>query len=391
MIRKRHNKLRKTVYKEIKRAIKRMGLLESDFKITVSPMEITYLANGNTIYFAGSDSIDDTKGIIDESRPICYVLIDEVSDFFMPGGQGEDELQNIEATFSRGNTSRFQMAYLFNPPKNPNAGVNKWAAKMAERPDVLRVHADYRDVPPEWLGKSLLDAAEMLRKLDERQWRWLWLGEPIGVDELIYYMFDEQRHIKQPALKKYSRIYVGCDYGQMNATTFQAAGLNTAAHTVDGLAEYYHSGRDSRQKSPSDYGRDFAMFVIGLHIRFKCDYFIVFIDPSAKGLSEEIKRATRGSGITVIIKDAKNDVALGISRVQKLLTFGRMTLAPTQVNAVREFGLYEYDAKTIEKGAEKPIKTDDHAMDAIRYMVMGVWPKIKAFLPKDDKEEPEEQ
>ena len=62
VIRKRHNKLRKTVYKEIKRAIKRLGLPESLFKITVSPMEITYKPNGNTIYFTGSDSIDDTKG-----------------------------------------------------------------------------------------------------------------------------------------------------------------------------------------------------------------------------------------------------------------------------------------------------------------------------------------
>ena len=64
VIRKRHNKLRKTVYKEIKRAIKRLGLDERLFKITVSPMEITFLENGNTIYFTGSDNIDDTKGII---------------------------------------------------------------------------------------------------------------------------------------------------------------------------------------------------------------------------------------------------------------------------------------------------------------------------------------
>ena len=67
VIRKRHNKLRKTIYKEIKRAIKRLGIPESKFKITVSPMEVTYKPNGNTIYFTGSDSIDDTKGIIDES------------------------------------------------------------------------------------------------------------------------------------------------------------------------------------------------------------------------------------------------------------------------------------------------------------------------------------
>ena len=168
VIRKRHNKLRKTVYKEIKRAIKRLGLDERLFKITVSPMEITFLENGNTIYFTGSDNIDDTKGIIDESKPIKLVLIDEVNEFFEQG-EGEDELQNIEATFIRGNDEGFQMLYLYNPPKNPNAPVVVWTRKMEQRPDCVHVHVDYRDVPPEWIGRKLLESAEILRQVDERQ------------------------------------------------------------------------------------------------------------------------------------------------------------------------------------------------------------------------------
>ena len=69
VLRKRHNKLRKTVYKEMIRAIGRLGLSKDDFDIGVSPMEIRYKKNGNVIYFSGSDSIDDTKGIIDEDKP----------------------------------------------------------------------------------------------------------------------------------------------------------------------------------------------------------------------------------------------------------------------------------------------------------------------------------
>ena len=41
VIRKFHNKLKKTVFKEILRAIKRLGLNKKDFKITTSPMEIS--------------------------------------------------------------------------------------------------------------------------------------------------------------------------------------------------------------------------------------------------------------------------------------------------------------------------------------------------------------
>lgn len=386
VIRKRHNKLRKTVYKEIKRAIKRLGLPESLFKITVSPMEITYKPNGNTIYFTGSDSIDDTKGIIDESKPIKIVLLDEVSEFFTDG-EGEDELQNIEATFIRGNAEGFQMLYFYNPPKNPNAPVVVWCRKMEKRPDCIHVHVDYRDVPPEWLGAKLIEAAEILHEVDERQWRWLWLGLSIGVDELIYYMFGDAA-IQRPSRDHYRIIGIGVDYGQQNATTYQAAGLNEYEHKLDGLAEYYHSGRETgTQKSPSEYAGDFVKFLNLLHETYSCSYFYTFIDPSARGLMEEIKRATRGIGYNVLIRDAENDVALGISRVQKLLTFKMMTVSPDQENAVREFGLYEYDKKSIERGREEPVKQDDHGMDAIRYLVMGMWSKIKNYLPVRDKEE----
>lgn len=46
-------------------------------------MEIKYKPNGNTIYFTGNDSIDDTKGMIDESRPIKLVEVDELTEFLI--------------------------------------------------------------------------------------------------------------------------------------------------------------------------------------------------------------------------------------------------------------------------------------------------------------------
>ena len=77
VLRKRHNKLRKTVYKEMLRGINRLGISKKKFEITKSPMEITYRKYGTTMYFAGSDGIDDTKGIIDEDKPIKLVILDE--------------------------------------------------------------------------------------------------------------------------------------------------------------------------------------------------------------------------------------------------------------------------------------------------------------------------
>lgn len=387
VLRKHHNKLRKTVYKEMIRGIKRLGLSKNKFSIKVSPMEISYKKTGATIYFSGSDGIDDTKGIIDEDKPIKLVVLDELTEFF-DDGEGEDELQNIEATFIRGNQTGFQMIYLFNPPKNPNAKIMKWVAKMEQRPDCIHIHTDYRDVPPSWLGPDLIESAETLREMDPKQYEWVWLGKCIGVDDLIYYMFNEN-HRAEPEAKHYKLIGIGVDYGQQNATTYQGGGVNISKRKLEGLGEFYHSGRESgKQKSPSDYAKELIEFTDTLHEEYSCSIFYVFIDPSAKGLAEEIKRLamqTRQYGI--VVKDAENDVAVGIQRVQKCLTYQIMSVSEKQENLIREMGTYEYDPKSIEAGKEKPLKIDDHCCDAWRYLTMGLWDKIKYFLPAGERDE----
>ena len=385
VLRKHHNKLRKTVYKEMLRGIGRLGINKNKFKITKSPMEITYLKNGSTIYFSGSDGIDDTKGIIDEDKPIKLVIVDELTEFF-EDGEGEDELQNIEATFIRGNESGFQMIYLFNPPKNQNAPVMKWLEKMKKRPDCIHIHTDYRDVPVEWLGKDLVESARTMESIDEKQYRWVWLGQCIGVDEVIYYMFND-RHVSEPEAVKYDLIGIGVDYGQQNATTYQAAGLNVAKRKLEGLDEYYHSGRETgKQKSPSEYASDMIRFTDNLYSIYQCDYFYIFIDPSAKGLAEEIRRLSkRCVNYSIILKDAENAVNLGIQRTQKTMTYDILSLSPKQKNLRRELKTYEYDKKSIESGIEKPVKKDDHCCDALRYLVMGMWSKIKHFHPVSER------
>lgn len=380
IMRKFHNKLKKTVFFECKRAIRRLHIPKSKFKITVSPMQITYKPTGNTIYFTGNDSIDDTKGMIDEDRPIVLVELDELTEFF-DKGDGEDELQNIEATFIRGNDEEFVMEYYFNPPKNPKAPIMEWLNKMKLREDCIHIHVDYRDVPESWLGKKLIASAKILEQLDEKMYKWLWLGLCIGIDELIYYMFNEEVHIQECNKENYKNmknICIGVDYGQMNATTYEAFGIDYKDICVRGIDEYYYSGRDTgKQKSPSDYAKDFKDFKNKLEKETGLKVLYVFIDPSAKGLQEEIKRLCPD----VVVKDAKNDVILGISRVQKMLSFRRLFISPKQKHLKEEMYMYEYDSDLLEKGKETPVKQNDHCEDATRYLIMGIWKFIKLLLP----------
>ena len=139
-------------------------------------------------------------------------------------------------------------------------------------------------MPVGWLGRDLIDTAEEMMQADPKMYRWVWLGESTGIDDAVYYMFS-QSHIREPEEgQRFSIIGIGGDYGQQNATTFQAAGLDMANRRLKGLAEYYHSGRESgHQKSPSEYAGDFVDFAVGLGEKYGEGNvrFYLFLDPSA--------------------------------------------------------------------------------------------------------------
>ena len=82
ILRRYQNTLRGSVYKEIKRALKRYGLEENvDYIASIKPMEIKILKTGNNIYFAGGDDYEKIKGMIDETRPIKILWIEELTEF----------------------------------------------------------------------------------------------------------------------------------------------------------------------------------------------------------------------------------------------------------------------------------------------------------------------
>ena len=76
------------------------------------------------------------------------------------------------------------------------------------------------------------------------------------------------------------------------------------------------------QKSPSEYAKELKDFCDRLEKEYDRVVSWVFIDPSAAGLIEEVRRIM--PHIDVI--PAFNDVKLGISRVQKFFSFRRILI-----------------------------------------------------------------
>ena len=90
-----------------------------------------------------------------------------------------------------------------------------------------------------------------------------------------------------------------------------------------------------------------------------------YADPSAAGLIA----ALRAANLRVI--EANNDVTDGISTVKSQLRPAgdgrpRLTFSELCVNTLREIETYAWDETTL-RIKETPIKSNDHAMDALRY------------------------
>lgn len=153
----------------------------------------------------------------------------------------------------------------------------------------------------------------------------------------------------------------GIDYGMSNPTACVLLGVSTGLETQTGKQlwvedEYFWDQKvKGRQKLMSELAEDIVQFLEPYAI--KC----VYIDPSAAALRLELGR----KGIHCA--DANNDVESGIQMMTSDIRDGKCLVMDKCKNLVREIEGYSWDPKAAERGEDKPIKKDDHLVDALRY------------------------
>ncbi len=81
------------------------------------------------------------------------------------------------------------------------------------------------------------------------------------------------------------------------------------------------------------------------------------------------------------VYEAKNDVLDGIRFTGDLIKNGTLKIGQECTNLIKEIQSYSWDTKSAQRGIEKPLKQNDHALDALRYICLS-------HLKKVDKETP---
>lgn len=186
------------------------------------------------------------------------------------------------------------------------------------------------------------------------------LGLWVMAEGIVYDMFSTVDHVVTTEDRRYTEHYVSCDYGTQNPTTFGLWGKCDKVWYK--VKEYHYDGRaKSKQKTDEEYCDDLIEFVGKLSLRG------VIVDPSAASFIAALKKR----GLFRVIP-ADNSVVDGIRDVASSLVDGSIKYNDCCKETLREFQSYSWDAKAAARGEDKPIKENDHQMDADRYFVRRI-------------------
>lgn len=365
IIRRYQNTLRNSVYKEIKRGLARFKLEDGiDYEAFKSPLEI-HFNNGNNIYFAGGDDYEKIKGMIDEKTPIKILWFEELTEFDSP-----DEIDQIIATFTRGNDDWFIVLYSFNPPKNKFHWVNQWAEQMKKRKDCRVTQSDYRTVPEEWLGKIFIEQAKEMEQNDEKRYRWIYLGEVIGLEGLIYnpdlIEYVDEDYIEKNKIKI---LYIdfAIDSGhQTSATAVGCYGLGSDGYWYLLDTYYYSPHEKSIKKAPSELSKDIFDFEIEMIKKYKTVMDKETIDSAEGALRNQF---FKDYGRRLHPVDKGKDKEQLIEYSQDFLSKRKFRVLNNDNNQIfkKENENYMWQKDSVEKGKPTPDKTEKAFLSSEKY------------------------
>src|SRR5690625_28287 len=376
VIRKVATTLRDTVFEKIQWAIDKFGL-SSQLKSTVAPFRITHISTGSSFYFYGADNY--TKLHSSAIEDVIALWYEEAMEF-----TDEEEFDQINITFMRQKHPLADMVQIFwsyNPPRNPYSWINGWSDKMMGEDDYLVHDSSYKDDRLGFVTEQMIADIERIKRNDYDYYRYLYLGEPVGLGTNVYNMNLFKPLQELPSDDRVIALYYSIDGGHsVSATTFGCFGL-TAKGKVILLNTYYYSpaGRVNK-KAPSDLSKDLNEFIRKTSTQQHWKNARIMnrtIDSAEAALRNQYYR-DYGQVLNPVAKKRKVDM---IDYVHDLLAQGRFYYLknPYPINMqhadsndifIKEHQQFQWDEKTLNTDNPRVIEEDDHTCDMFIYLCL---------------------
>ncbi|MFE1378694.1 PBSX family phage terminase large subunit [Streptomyces sp. NPDC058740] len=185
------------------------------------------------------------------------------------------------------------------------------------------------------------------------------LGEWVVAEGAIYDAYDEQQHVVDE-LPPMRRHWVGVDYGTANPFSALLLGLGDDDRLYV-VSEWRHDSRAAhRQMTDAQYSRAVRDWLAAMDVVPEW----TFIDPSAASYSNQLW-ADGHPGVT----RAVNDVIDGIRSVSVALAADVLRIHRSCEGLLGELPNYVWSEQAAAAGEDKPVKKDDHSVDALRYVI----------------------
>lgn len=380
VIRKVANTIRHSVFNKIQWALRKFGFTvgkNGDFKDTVSPFEIVHRGTGSTFYFYGQDDFEKLKS--NDIGNLIAVWYEEAAEF-----ESAEEFDQSNATFMRQKHSLADLVYFFwsyNPPRNPYEWINEWSDSLIGHPDYLVHDSSYLDDELGFVTEQMLRDIERIKDNDYDYYRYLYLGEPVGLGTNVYNMNLFKPLKELPSDDRIIGLYYSIDGGHsVSATTFGCFGL-TAKRNVILLNTYYYSpaGRVNK-KAPSDLAKDLNDFIRLTSTQPEFQNARIMnrtIDSAEAALRNQYYKDYK-QHLNPVKKKKKVDM---IDYPTNLLAQGRfyylkdpypigMQHADSNDVFISEHKKFQWDEKTLNSDNPRVVEEDDHTCDMFIYFCL---------------------
>lgn len=300
---------------------------ESRLELTVSTLD----GRKSVIVLRGWESIETLRG-----QQFDFLVIDEVASMrsFWLYWQ---EVVRPTLTDTRGS------AMFISTPKGFNHFYDLYT-KEGEDSDYKSFHFSTFDNPH--IHKEEVEKAR--QELTEDRFAQEYLADFRKTEGLVYKEFNRGRDLidDKTILPAFDKNIIGLDWGYTNPACILDI-------KIDGDLNYWVMNEWYRTNRSTDQ-------IIQVAQSFQPHE--VYPDPAEPDRLAELENA----GMNV--REVSKDIVAGVNKVRELFKSGRIKIHKGCKNLIWELETYHYPEKKFDRNdEEKPVKENDHAMDALRY------------------------
>lgn len=364
IIRKVANTIRDSVFNKVWWALSLFGI-DRQFSKTVSPFKIVHKKTGSTFYFYGQDDFQKLKS--NDIGNIIAVWYEEAAEF-----ASQEDFDQSNVTFMRQKHPRakfVQFFWSYNPPRNPYSWINEWFENIKTNKNYLAHSSTYLDDKLGFVTEQMLEDIERIKENDFDYYRYLYLGEAVGLGNNVYNMSTFHPIEALPSDDRLIGICFALDGGhQQSATACCSFGITAKGKVILLDTWYYSPAGQVNKKAPSQLSKEIHEYMTSVIDKYKVQALQYTID-SAEGALRNQMFLDFGLRWHPVAKLKKVTM---IDSFQSLLAQGRFYYLNIENNKIfiEEHKMYRWDEKTIKSDNPSVIKEDDHTCDTAQYFVL---------------------